>query len=113
MKGEVPEKGALPDDIPREPAHVYKDGGWASWGDWLGTGRVWGGVQKYRSFEDARRFVRRLGFTGRAEWNRYCRGEIPEKGTLSDDIPATPDRVFKHRGWVSWGEWFGSDKRGE
>ena len=29
-----------PDDVPVDPATVYKDEGWAGWADFLGTGRV-------------------------------------------------------------------------
>jgi hypothetical protein len=31
--------GRLPDDIPVGANQVYKNGGWVSWGDWLGTGK--------------------------------------------------------------------------
>ena len=33
-KGELPEKGKRPDDIPSNPHKAYKDQ-WISWGDWL------------------------------------------------------------------------------
>ena len=36
-KGELPEVGLRPDDIPSDPGRVYKDKGWAGWADWLGT----------------------------------------------------------------------------
>ena len=38
-KGELREKGTKPEDIPSTPERTYKDQGWASYGDWLGTGR--------------------------------------------------------------------------
>jgi hypothetical protein len=31
-------KARRPMDIPAHPQPVYADGGWVSWGDWLGTG---------------------------------------------------------------------------
>jgi len=34
--------GKKPDDIPTNPARTYKDSGWISWGDFLGTGNVRG-----------------------------------------------------------------------
>ena len=37
-KGELPEKGILPNDIPANPNQAYKAQGWESFGDWLGTG---------------------------------------------------------------------------
>jgi hypothetical protein len=39
-KGNRPEKGLLPMDIPAHPYSPYADKGWAGWGDWLGTGRT-------------------------------------------------------------------------
>jgi hypothetical protein len=32
----------LPANIPVDPSQVYKDKGWISWGDWLGTGNIRG-----------------------------------------------------------------------
>jgi hypothetical protein len=32
--------GKKPDDIPSDPLHSYKDNGWISWGDFLGTGTL-------------------------------------------------------------------------
>jgi hypothetical protein len=32
--------GKKPADIPSSPDVTYKDNGWISWGDWLGTGNV-------------------------------------------------------------------------
>ena len=57
---------------------------------------------KWRSFDEARAFVRSKGLTSRAEWTRYCRsGEKP------DDIPATPEVVYKAE-WRGMGDWLGT-----
>ena len=37
-------------------------------GDWLGTGTVATHLRKYRSFKEARAFVRGLGLKSQAEW---------------------------------------------
>ena len=34
--------GKRPDNIPGDPAQMYKGKGWVSWGDWLGTGFIYG-----------------------------------------------------------------------
>ena len=34
---------ARPNDIPTSPNHAYKEKGWISWGDWLGTRNNKGG----------------------------------------------------------------------
>ena len=38
-KGEMPEKGVLPADIPAAPNRTYGKSGWSGMGDWLGNGR--------------------------------------------------------------------------
>jgi hypothetical protein len=45
--------GQKPDDIPADPAAVYKDQ-WKGWGDWLGTGYIIPANRTYRSFTEAR-----------------------------------------------------------
>jgi hypothetical protein len=39
-KGAIPEKGALPPDIPSNPNNTYAEKGWVNWLDWLGTDRT-------------------------------------------------------------------------
>lgn len=107
-KGELPEKGKKPDDIPANPGGVYKDKGWAGFGDWLGTGTVANQNRLYRPFEDAREFTRSLRLSNRGDWRRYLRGELPEKPNKRDDIPAYPEEVYKNEGWAGWGDWLGT-----
>ena len=51
----------FPVDIPKNPDRSYAADGWIDWGDWLETGRTRPWRAKYRSFEEARAFVRSLG----------------------------------------------------
>ena len=37
-KGQMPEAGTRPRDIPSNPQRVYRDAGWDGWPDWLGYG---------------------------------------------------------------------------
>ena len=105
--------GKCPADIPRSPHYVYRDEGWVSWGDWLGTGAVAPGKVRFRPFREARRFVRDLGLRSRTEWFRYGRGEYPEKGRRPSDIPADPSWVYRDE-WVGWKDFLGTDAaRGE
>ncbi len=104
-KGELPEKGALPEDIPASPGRTYKELGWKGMGDWLGTGTIAPFLRKYRSFEEARRFTRSLGLTSYVEWIKYGNGELPEKGNLPEDIPAYPNKPYKDQGWIGYGDW--------
>ena len=88
----------LPDNIPINPNHVYKNKGWSSWGDFLDTG-----LKKYRTFENARKFAQSLGLTGANEWRKFVKS-----GKLPKDMPANPNQVYKDKGWVSWGDWTGT-----
>ena len=105
-KGELPEKGILPKDIPSNPNLVYKDQGWMSWPDWFGTFTSARG--KFRTFKRARKFVRGLGLKGQSEWNQYCTGELPEKDRLPRDIPSNPNAAYKNQGWKNMGDWLGT-----
>ena len=107
-KGEMPEKGVLPEDIPAAPRQVYKGEGWAGMGDWLGTGRIANQLKKFRPFQEAREFARNLGLKNNDEWRRFCRGEMPQKGVLPQDIPANPWRVYRDKGWAGKGDWLGT-----
>src|SRR5688500_6628274 len=46
--------GKKPNDIPTYPNEYYKDKGWISWGDWLGTNYIAPQKRKYRPFNEAR-----------------------------------------------------------
>jgi hypothetical protein len=81
--------GKRPPDIPSDPAGVYKDDGWVSWGDWVGTGYIATRKRQYKSYEEARAFVRTLGLKNGREWKTYLRS-----GQKPDDIPANPWQVY-------------------
>jgi hypothetical protein len=95
--------GKKPVDIPAAPQHRYAKVGWASWGDWLGTGIVAPSLRQYRSFRKARAFVRRLGLKSRSEWYDYCKS-----GKKPADIPAFPDQTYSHAGWAGMSDWLGT-----
>ena len=48
---------------------------------------------------------------GQVEWNAFCKGLMPEKGTLPDDIPLTASRAYKNQGWVGMADWLGTGRR--
>jgi hypothetical protein len=54
----------------------------------------------WRSFEQARAYVRTLHHAGPAQYRAWAKsGERPA------DIPARPDWVYKGQGWSGWGDW--------
>ena len=108
--GQLPEKDNKPDDIPAAPNYFYKDKGWISWGDWIGTGTIGPFRGEYRPFAEAQAFVRSLGLKSYAEWQKYCKGQLPEKGQRPADIPTNPQRTYKRDGWSSIGDWLGGTR---
>ncbi len=107
-RGEFPEKPPRPTDIPSNPQNVYRHHGWSGIGDWLGTGNTHTRDRQYRSFTDACKFARSLGFRNQGEWFAFCKDGIRGKPPLPRDIPANPNSVFRHKGWSGWGEWLGT-----
>src|SRR5262249_32952594 len=51
---------------------------------------------------------RRLGLKSHIEWLAYC-----TSGKKPQDIPSNADSTYKHRGWVSWGDWLGTGRIAE
>ena len=92
-----------PDNIPNYPRGVYLNKGWISWGDWVGTGKIHPSKRQYRSFTQARKFARSLGFKKNAEWKKYYRA-----GKLPIDIPSGPQQSYSNHGWKGWGDWLGT-----
>ncbi len=95
--------GGKLEDIPANPNQTYKNTGWKSNGDWLGTGTIAPGLRIYKSFNEARRFVHSLGLKSLKEWRQYCKsGEKPV------DIPVAPNKTYEDNGWISAGDWLGT-----
>ena len=64
--------------------------------------------RKWRNFRSARKFIRSLGLKNDAQWRLYCKGELKDAGTKPQDIPTTPNIVYKELGWVDLGDWLGT-----
>jgi hypothetical protein len=99
---EYTKSGNKPNDVPSFPNQVYKNKGWKSVGDFLGTGVVASIHKQYRPFLEAREFVRSLNLKNQKEWQEYC-----VSGNKPDDIPSNPTRTYKKE-WKDWGYWFGT-----
>jgi len=95
--------GNKPDDIPTEPWNTYKKD-YTNWGDFLGTGTISNRDKKYRSLEPARDFARSLGLKSVREWEKYSKS-----GNRPNDIHPTPSKGYKNKGWISWGNFLGTD----
>ncbi|MFQ5497942.1 MAG: integrase repeat-containing protein [Nitrosopumilus sp.] len=92
-----------PHDIPSVPRHQYiKE--WKGFGDWLGTNAIATHKKKFKTFRNARRFARVLKLHSHLEWVRYYKTH-----TLPVDIPTTPNRTYKDKGWIGWKDWLGTN----
>ena len=60
-------------------------------------------LREYRSFQEARSFVRSIGLKNSDEWRSYS-----QSGKRPDDIPASPNQVYKNLGWSGMGDWIGT-----
>ena len=107
-RGEMPQLGKLPSDIPTTPYNTYAKKGWKGMGDWLGTGKIATRFVKYRPFVEARAFAHKLKLMNRSEWLAFCRGKMPRLGKLPADIPLAPSWVYARMGWNGMGDWLGT-----
>ena len=96
--------GKRPIDIPTHPERTYKKE-WISWPDWLGTDNIQNQKKEYRSFKQARKFVRSLKLTGQNGWNIYRKS-----GKRPIDIPSAPNKTYKKE-WIDWGDWLGTGNK--
>ena len=92
-------------NIPVVPEKVYKNRGWISYPDFLGYDPKeilqLKKIKKWRSFIDARKFVRNLNLKNQIEWQRYAKSDEKPK-----DIPASPMKVYDD--WINLKDWLGS-----
>ena len=97
-------EGKIPKDIPRYVNETYADK-WEGWGDFLGTGNLSPSdtKQNYKSFKDARKFVRSLGVKTEPQWREWNR-----KNKRPAGIPYAPEAAYPNE-WTSMGDWFGTD----
>ena len=85
-----------PLDMPVLPYLNYKEYGWTGWPDFLG----YKPEQRFLPFNQAREFVRSLGFKKTKEWAQYC-----ASGKRPKNIPSDPQVVYKEqckgiRDWI-------------
>jgi hypothetical protein len=109
VRTQIGNRRTLPPDIPATPHRVYAGRGWIDYGDWLGTGRIRVPGGQSRRYEEACAFVRALGIRTQTEWHAYCGGELHGHAPRPRDIPSNPQATYHDCGWVSWGEFLGTN----
>ncbi len=90
-----------PKNIPAGPSHKYSQE-WQGWSDFLGTGNIANQNRRYRSFEQAKRFVQSLGFKSKSDWYAWSKTSARPK-----DIPGIPSRKYLEE-WKGWGDFLGT-----
>lgn len=65
---------------------------------WEKVGRV-----NWRSFEDAREYVRSVQLRTIYDWRNYINAP-----NFPKDIPKAPDHYYKSQGWISFNDWLGA-----
>ena len=59
----------------------------------------------WRSFEEARNFVRSLQLKNQKEWFAWLKTDAKPV-----DIPADPYKIYKDKGWNGMGDWLGTER---
>lgn len=97
--------GSRPEDIPGSPDEAYKDKGWISWGDFLGTGNNQNNKKAYRSFEACREFARTLNLRKFATAEERCETERDSQRHRSHAPVAAALRTRMAGTWKEWMQW--------
>ncbi len=89
-----------PSDIPASPNQVYKNEGWISWGDWLGTDVISTKYIEFTSFNEARKYARNLKLNSVGKWYSL-------KSKRPNNIPSSPQKTYESKGWKGWEDFLG------
>ena len=104
-KGELDGHDPKPKDIPSRVDKIYKGQGWNGFDDFLSTQKTKELRKSFRSFENARQFVRNLRLGKEENWPLYIEGKLTDKEPLPKDIPSNPEEVYQDKGWLNLSDW--------
>lgn len=99
--GKFAESNNRPHYIPVDPRQSYKNKGWISWNDWLGT-KIDPRNVNFKNYEDAKKSIMYFGIKNQNEWVKFVK---TDKKPI--DIPANP-RQYYEKEWKGWGDWLGT-----
>jgi hypothetical protein len=100
--------GQRPSNIPSNPAQTYRDDGWVSWPDWLGSeGRRMNTKKEVLPFAVGRAYARKLKLRSAKEWREWSKS-----GQRPSNIPSAPDKAYRDDGWISFPDWLGYGSEG-
>ena len=83
--------GQRSSDIPANPDRTYRDDGWISWPDWLGSeGRV-----AWKSFTEGRAYMQKVKLMSSRQWQAWCKsGQRPRTSRLTQTGRALPTELI-------------------
>ena len=90
--------GEKPFDIPSHPRVTYKNSGWISFQDWVGS--KWA---EWVPYNEASIYVRKLNLTS-VSWVHYAKSDL-----RPSNIPANPNKIYKNKGWTNWSDFLGTN----
>ena len=105
---EYTKSGKKPIDIPANPNQVYKNDGWKSLGDWLGTGNIANKKKVFILFDEAKRLMRMYKVRSAVDYRSFLKSSQSKKFNL----PSTPNRHYK-TSWKGWGDFLGTRNIGK
>jgi hypothetical protein len=72
--------------------------------------QAWGKLAQLSpmSYAEACDLVRKLGLRNQKHWRAWRAGKRPDLPPVPADNPGNPNEVYRGKGWVSWGEFFGT-----
>jgi hypothetical protein len=96
--------GKLPDYIPQNPSRTYKNKGWISYGDWLGTGTIAPQIKSanFSPWPEAKQKMRKLGeeygLKGFDDWRKFAKTH--KKLLAKLNLPVNPWMIYtKEKVW--------------
>ena len=93
----------FPKDIPLNPPGHYGNKGWISWADFLGSYNVATQKRKFKSYEDAKKYIHKQKIeNAQPGWRNY-----QKSNKRTADIPSQPDGYYKNKGWKGWKDFLG------
>jgi hypothetical protein len=99
--------GTLPQGLPRDPYAAYRNSGWQSSSDRLGSHpSTREKKRKKRPFTEVVDFARSLGLRSKTDWFRWAKS-----GNRPDDIPANPADSYEGEGWQEWAHFLGTTNK--
>lgn len=99
--------GSLPPELPKYPYEKFRNKGWISWGDFLGTGYIAASKRSYVGYEEAKRII--AGAIPRPRTRAEYEAAI-RSGILPGSLPLNAPLIYKNSGWKGVGDYLGTGR---